>query len=168
MIGCCLSRAMCPCARPFKTNETALRDTPTRSATSCAVALRTTLPFSLPHYWKHSMQAHPNDSCSGTEQAFSESPRAGAHAGDSPSAARSQPSSGAILRIGLRGPRGRSSVRPLASRVEWCSVKDEQAVGDLAVLDGDAFGTGSALDRHCFGVVHDHCLLVVTKGGNEL
>jgi hypothetical protein len=44
MIACCLSRAICPCARPFKTSETALRDTPTRSATSCAVALRATVP----------------------------------------------------------------------------------------------------------------------------
>src|SRR5688572_11896269 len=44
MIASCLSRAMFPCPRPFKTSETALRDTPARSATSCAVALRTTLP----------------------------------------------------------------------------------------------------------------------------
>jgi hypothetical protein len=70
--------------------------------------------------------------------------------------------------VSAHKPSGRSSVGPLASRVEWGAVEDEQAVGDLAVLDGDAFGTGSALDGHCFGVVHDYRLLVVTKGGNEL
>ena len=40
MIKVCLSGAMFPAPCPFSTNETALRDTPARSATSCEVALR--------------------------------------------------------------------------------------------------------------------------------
>jgi hypothetical protein len=60
-----------------------------------------------------------------------------------------------------------TSVCPPASGVEGGSVKNEQAVSDLAVLDGDTFGTGSAFDGNGFGVVHDHGLLIVTVGSNE-
>jgi len=140
MIACCLSRAMCPCARPFKTSETALRDTPTRSATSCAVALRTT-------FVRFSRALFGNTLCRLTRSLeFCAFPHP--------------------IHVGRDLGRNRL-VRPLASRVEWGAVEDEQAVGDLAVLDGDAFGTGSALDWHRFGVVHDYRLLVVAKGGNE-
>ena len=36
----CLAREMLPSARPLSTSETVLRETPARSATSCAVARR--------------------------------------------------------------------------------------------------------------------------------
>src|SRR5271168_670006 len=50
---------------------------------------------------------------------------------------------------------------------EWGAVEDVAAVGDLAVLDGDPLGTGSAFHRPGFGVVHDERGFIVTEGGDH-
>src|SRR6202158_4208787 len=47
------------------------------------------------------------------------------------------------------------------------AVEDVAAVGDLAVLDGDPLGTGSAFHRAGFGVVHDERGFIVTEGGDH-
>src|ERR1700741_1134301 len=47
------------------------------------------------------------------------------------------------------------------------AVEDVAAVGDLAVLDGDPFGTGSAFHRPGFGVVHDERGVLVTEAGDH-
>src|SRR6266566_6528338 len=60
------------------------------------------------------------------------------------------------------------SLRGLPGRVERGPVKDEPAVGDLAVGNGDALGAGCALDGHGFGVVHDQRGPVVAEGGDQL
>jgi hypothetical protein len=55
-----------------------------------------------------------------------------------------------------RAPGGRAgSAGGLAGGVERGTVEDEPAVSDLAVLDGDVLGAGSAFYRHGLGVVHD-------------
>src|SRR6202044_3467976 len=59
------------------------------------------------------------------------------------------------------------STRGLKCGDEWGGVEDVAAVGDLAVLDGDPLGTGSACYRPGFGVVHDERGFIITEGGDH-
>src|SRR5258707_1978141 len=47
------------------------------------------------------------------------------------------------------------------------AVEDVASGGDLAVLDGDPLGPGSAFYRPGFGVVHDERGVIVTEGGDH-
>src|SRR5436309_11018233 len=68
----------------------------------------------------------------------------------------------------------KSAPRPASLRglppgcLEWGSVEDEPAVGDLAVVDRYALGAGRALDRKRLGVVHHQGGLLVAKSGDQL